>query len=76
MIRAVKLHVLSQGKLIELERPLQGIASLEIKAPVAERKSTPDGEDVEERTKKRPRRLATFAGEETRELQTRVLKQD
>ena len=29
MIRAIKLHVLSQGNLIELQRPLQSIASLE-----------------------------------------------
>ena len=70
MIRAVKVHVLSQGKLIELQRPLQGIASLELKAPVAEHKSK--GKEI----KKRQKRLATFAGEETRELQTDILNQE
>ena len=52
MIRAVKVHVLSQGKLIELQRPLQGIASLELKAPVADKKHKSKGKEIKKRQKR------------------------
>eukprot|EP00112_Aurelia_sp_Birch-Aquarium-sp1_P020036 Seg5073.1 transcript_id=Seg5073.1/GoldUCD/mRNA.D3Y31 product="hypothetical protein" protein_id=Seg5073.1/GoldUCD/D3Y31 len=37
VIRAVKLHIVSQGQLIEIQRPLQGIASLELKGTVTKK---------------------------------------
>jgi len=71
-IRAVKLHVLSQGKLLEIDRPLQGIASLELKGPLQEA----PGNNSDVQVKRRPKRIATFAGEEARELQTDLLNQE
>jgi len=71
-IRAVKLHVLSQGKLLEIDRPLQGIASLELKGPLQEA----PGNNSDVQVKRRPKRVATFAGEEARELQTYLLNQE
>ena len=67
MIREVKAHFLSQGKLIELQRPLQGIASLELKAPVADKKHKSKGKEI----KKRQKRFASFAGEEIRDYKLR-----
>ena len=72
VIRAVKLHMVSQGQLVEIQRPLQGIASLELKGHVTAKLSKSDCE----KTNERPKRLATFAGEEKRELQTKILNQE
>ena len=72
VIRAVKLHILSQGQLVEIQRPLQVIASLELKGPVTAKMSKLDFKKRSER----PKRLATFAGEEKRELQTEILNQE
>ena len=70
-IRAVKLHVVSQGKLLEIDRPVQGLASLELKGPLQE---DPGNTDVY--VKRRPKRSATFAGEEAQELQPDLLNQE
>ena len=72
MIRAVKFHILSQGQLLEIQRPLQGIASLEFKGSITEKVAELDGDKRDTR----PKRLATFAGEEARELKTDILNQE
>ncbi len=73
VVRAVKIKVISRGRQYEIERPLQLICPLEFDAPVA----------VEETLKRdtmnsgeRPKRLATFAGEDLRKLQTDFLNQE
>ena len=44
IIRSIKVNVLSQGKLLEIQIPLQGLVSLEVTAPVAEKGCIPEGE--------------------------------
>ena len=77
IVRAVKIQVMSQGKPFEIERPLQGICALEIDAPVREEKNEPK-ENKDKLTVKsdRPKRIATFVGEELRKLKTDVLNQE
>ena len=65
VVRAVKIHVMSQGKQFEIERPLQGICPLEIDAPVKEEKKNQTKDNKDKLTVKsdRPKRIATFVGE-------------
>ena len=78
VVRAMKIQVMSQGKPFEIERPLKGICPLEIDAPVKEKKKneTKDNKDKLTLKSDRPERIATFAGEELRKLQTDFLNQE
>eukprot|EP00794_Sanderia_malayensis_P007475 gene7475-8305_t len=60
--RAVKVQIASQGKLYEIERPLQGICPLEIDAPINKEKN-----DVSQ-LRIQPRRAAATSGENRRKL--------
>jgi len=71
-IRAVKLHVISQGKLLEIDRALQGIASMELNGPLQEA----SGNNSDVQVKRRPKRISTVAWEEARESQTDLLNQE
>ena len=66
---------MSQGKPLEIERPLQGICPLEIDAPAKEEKKNETKNNRDKLTVKsdRPKRIATFAGEELRKLRTDFL---
>eukprot|EP00794_Sanderia_malayensis_P006280 gene6280-7002_t len=68
--RAVKVQIASQGKLYEIERPLQGICPLEIDAPINKEKN-----DVSQ-LRIQPRRAAATSGENRRKLVTDILNQD
>ena len=61
VVRAVKLDAVSQGRKIIMERPLQGICPLEIKAQV-------EGQHIQQEKVQekevRPRRVAAFAADE------------
>ena len=61
VVRAVKLDAVSQGRKIVMERPLQGICPLEIKAQVGGQHI--QQERVQEK-EVRPRRVAAFAADE------------
>ncbi len=61
VVRAVKLDAVSQGRKIDMERPLQGICPLEIKAQVMEERVP--REKVQER-EDRLCRVAAFAADE------------
>ena len=71
-VRAVKLQLLSHGSVIEIERPLQGVVSLELKGPLKEPVSAVKSTSG----MKRQKQLATFAGEELRGLQAEYLNQE
>eukprot|EP00794_Sanderia_malayensis_P001352 gene1352-1492_t len=58
--RAVKVQIASQGKVYEIERPLQGICPLEIDAPINKEKN-----DVSQ-LRIQPRRAAATSGENRR----------
>ena len=78
VVRTVKIQVMSQGKPFEIKRPLQGICPLEIDAPIKEEKKNKPKDNKDKLTVKsdRPKRIATFAGEELRKLQTDFLNQE
>ena len=61
-IRAVKLYVVSQGQLLEIDRPLQGVASLELKGPLQE--VSVNNSDVQ--VKCRPKELLQLLGKRLR----------
>ena len=72
-IRAVKIQISTQGKVYEIERPLQGICPLEIDAPIY--KETNDlGEEMPKEV--RTRRAAATAADNKRKLITDLLNQD
>ena len=78
VIKAVKIQVMSQVKPFEIDRLLQGICLLEIDAPVKEEKKNETKDNKDKLTVKsdRPKRIATFAGEELRKLETDFLNQE
>ena len=78
VVRAVKIQVMSQGKPFKIERPLQGICRLEIDAPFKEEKKNETKDNKDKLTVKsdRPKRIATFASEELRKVQTGFLNQE
>ena len=73
VVRAVKLDAVSQGRKIVMERPLQGICPLEIKAQVGGQHI--QQERVQEK-EVRPRRVAAFAADELLKVHSEVLNQE
>ena len=78
VVRAVKVQVMSQSKLFDIEHLLKGVCPLKIDAPVKEEKKNETKDNEDELTVKSdmPKRIATFAGEELRKLQTYFLNQE
>eukprot|EP00794_Sanderia_malayensis_P019629 gene19629-21573_t len=68
--RAVKVQIASQGKVYEIERPLQGICPLEIDAPINKEKNDASQLRIQ------PRRAAATSGENRRKSVTDILNQD
>ena len=73
VVRAVRLGAVSQGRKIVMERPLQRICPLEIKAQVEEQHIQP--KKVQEK-EVRPRRVAAFAADELLTVHSEGLNQE
>eukprot|EP00112_Aurelia_sp_Birch-Aquarium-sp1_P001965 Seg1216.2 transcript_id=Seg1216.2/GoldUCD/mRNA.D3Y31 product="hypothetical protein" protein_id=Seg1216.2/GoldUCD/D3Y31 len=73
VVRAVRLDAVSQGRKIVMERPLQGICPLEIKAQVEEQHTQEEQVQAKE---VKPRRVAAFVAEELLKVQAQLLNQE